>query len=134
MKPSGCCRLLLCLLVAGGLTACESKKSDSSSEGDPPAEGQTISKRDLLGQWRSATERQGSENVTYIFTLKADDKADYEVSRIGTHVGTTSLQPGSWDLAGTTLILDSPSPEMNGSGDVVGLRQVTINGRAYNKQ
>ena len=130
-------RLLLVLAMAMTVASCRSSKSKSSSDEAAPPDARdeaappSLSKRDLYGKWAAADERQGGELVRYSFTLSSGDNATFEESREG---GFLSRGRGSWDLAGETLILSSRNAAMNGSGRVVGGRQVTINGRAYNKQ
>ena len=128
-------QLLLVVAMAMTVTSCRSSRSRSSSDDDPPPETRdeapTLSKRDLYGTWVAPDERQGGQLVRYSFTLSSGDNAIFEERREG---GGLSRGRGSWDLAGETLVLASRNPAMNGSGRVVGGRQVTIQGRAYNKQ
>jgi hypothetical protein len=153
---SGWFRYLMLLLMIGGLVclpACDdddettTTNPPANNDNNPPADNDAdddadadddtepaLEKADLIGSWVAPGEPDGDNTVTFSFTLQENDQAAYLKETMTPQVGFALAEPGTWDLAGTTLILVCPIAEMNGNGEVVGGQQVTINGRTYNKQ
>ncbi|MBP7829492.1 MAG: hypothetical protein KA248_06205 [Kiritimatiellae bacterium] len=118
-------------------------QQNSSSQSTPKEEPPALAKSELVGTWQAARESKGADEVQYTFTLQADGSAVYATT---TYMQLTNLltgettdgavqshTTGSWDLGGLTLILVSPTPEMDGQGEVQNKNRVVINGRTFTK-
>ena len=138
-------RFFVLLLMIAGLVYLPACGDDDSSPSNPPANNNppandnddnepALEKADLLGDWKAPGETAGDTTTTFSFTLEGNNEAKYKVATVVSNMGAAMVKPGTWDLAGTTLILVSPLAEMNGHGEVAGGIQVEINGRTFNKQ
>ncbi len=147
MKSYGIqCLRLLPLVAAVGLGAGCGDSDDEEADAPttitvtapadtPPADNPpALAKSELYGTWAAPGEVVGADTVTYSFALTANDEALFSEETMTGQVGSVMSVGGTWDLSGTTLILQSSVAAMNGNGTVVGKVQVTINGRTFNKQ
>jgi hypothetical protein len=122
----------------------------NSTSTPPPASTNTPSMptpAQLVGTWQAPKEALGAGQVQYSVTLNGDGSAVYATADYGqllvfgtpTDGAILSHATGSWNLAGLNLILSSPTPAMDGTGEIQPLdrrweaMQVEINGRIYRK-